>query len=165
MAETRFRSSRNIQIRPPHLAARNYHLLELTLRAWAALNAGSRPLDSSAKTSFSLDVTSSSRCFAKYSETAVAYNALLDTPCRSANSLADRNSSSGSEIAVFILQLYQRAPLSGQYHHRALGRGDGGCTGVFRARERHFRSSAESSMTEAKCCVSGTSAATAQRLG
>ena len=104
-AKTRFRSSRIIQIRPPHLVASNYHSLELTLRAWATLHAGSRLLDSSAKTSFSFDVTSSSRCFAKYSETAVAYNSLLDTPCRSANSLADRNSSSGSEIAVLIPQI------------------------------------------------------------
>ena len=46
VAETRFLASWNIQIRPPHVAARNYHLPELTLRAWAALNAGSRPLDS-----------------------------------------------------------------------------------------------------------------------
>ena len=113
MAKTRFRSSRNIQISPPYLAARNYHLPELTLRAWAVLNAGSRPFDSSAKTSFSLDVTSSSRCFAKYSETAVAYNSLLDTPCRSANSSADRNSSSGSEIAVFIPRLYQHGDPQG----------------------------------------------------
>ena len=112
VAKTRLRSPRRIQVRPPHLATRNYHLLELTLRAWAALSAGSRPLGSWAKTSFSLDVTSSSRCLARYSETAVAYNSLLDTPCRFANSLADRNSSSGSEIAVFIPRSYQSAPLA-----------------------------------------------------
>ena len=113
-AKTRFRSSRNIQIRPLHLAARYYHSLELALRAWAALNAGSRPRVSSANASFSFDVTSSSRCLAKYSETAVAYNSLLDTPCRSANSFADRNSSSGSEIAVFIPQIIGDFSLANQ---------------------------------------------------
>ena len=65
-------SARFLEIGPPHLTAFYYHSAELTLRAWADRNTGSIPLGSSAKTSLSLPVTSSSRCLAKYSATAVA---------------------------------------------------------------------------------------------
>ena len=71
-AKARLGSTWLLEIGPPHLTTLYYHPAELTLRAWAARNAGSIPLGSSAKTSFSLPVTSSSRCLARYSATAVA---------------------------------------------------------------------------------------------
>ena len=40
-----------LEIGPPHLTTLDYHSAELTLRAWAARNAASIPLGSSAKTS------------------------------------------------------------------------------------------------------------------
>jgi hypothetical protein len=70
--KARLGSARLFEIGPPDLTTFYYHSDELTLRAWAARNAGSIPLGSSAKTSFSLPVTSSSRCLARYSATAVA---------------------------------------------------------------------------------------------
>lgn len=113
--ESRSRSPGFVQFSPPDFASLDYHSLERTLRAWALCSLGSSLSDRSAKTSFSFMVTSSSRCFARYSARAVAYSSLRETPSLAARASADSNNSSDSEIAVFIPRLYQgiRLPAMG----------------------------------------------------